>query len=219
LDVSRSYADYAIRNIIMLKFIPCGVNAQSAGECALRLHPIVKDRLDAIDRIVIKSHERMMRVLDKQGPLTNPADRDHCVQYVVAVLLIHGKIIPSDFSDDFAQDPRIDSLRGKMTVLEEPAFTRDFNDPEKRSNKQSIEIIFKDGSRTPEIAVEYPSGYPPLNESAFRMTETKFKAHIASHCSRDAQAAILRICTDQTRFEQTAVNDFMEYLAVKDHES
>lgn len=206
----RPYGDYAMEHIITFKFIPAGVNAQSAGECAFRLHPLVKDRLDDIENVAIKSHDRMIRVLDKKGPLTNPADRDHCVQYVIAILLIHGKISASDFEDEVAADPRIDRLRDKMIVTEEPLYTRDFNDPTKPSNTQSIEIRFKDGSATPTIEIEYPTGYPPLRDEAFMLVEEKFKGHLARRYSQERQDIILKLCLDQTQLEQTAVDMFME---------
>lgn len=206
LKVPRPYGEYVINNIVMFKFIPAGVQAQTAGECAIKLNPLVKDRLDDIDKIIVRSHERMIRVLDKKGPLSNPADRTHCVQYVVAVLLIHGQITPSDFSDQFAADPRIDRLRDKMIVVEEPSYTRDFNDPAKRSNTQSILICFKDGTATPNVEIQYAAGYPPLGWRAFSLVDAKFKAHLAHRYSQRQQDTILAFCSDQAIFEQTPVD-------------
>lgn len=213
LKVPRPYGEYVINHILMFKFIPAGVQAQTAGECAIILHPLVKDRLDDIGKITVRGHERMIRVLDKKGPLSNPADRTHCVQYVVAVLLIHGQITPSDFSDQFAADPRIDRLREKIIVAEEPSYTRDFNDPAKRSNTQSIQVCFKDGTTTPNVEIQYAAGYPPLGPKAFSLVDAKFRAHLAHRYSQRQQDSILVFCSDQAIFEQTPVDVLVEQFA------
>ena len=212
LQFPREYADHVIEHLVMFKFIPASVQAQSAGECARRLHPVVKDRLEDIDRITLKSHERMIRGLDKKGPLTSAADRTHCVQYVIAVLLIHGRMSTSDFNGDFAADPRIDRLRDKMLVQEEPRYTSDFNDPAKRSNTQSLEIRFKDGSGPPSVEIEYPPGYPPLRDQDFALVEEKFREHLRHRYAVPKQQAILTCCLDQAKLEQMPVDAFMDLL-------
>jgi 2-methylcitrate dehydratase len=210
----RPYGDYVMEHLINFKLIPASVQAQSAGDCAYRLHPLVRDRLEDIERITVRSHERMIRGLDKKGPLTNPADRGHCVQYVIAVLLIHGSIGATDFDDAFAADQRIDRLRAKMTVVEEPQFTKDFLDPEKRSNTQAIQVSYRDGSSTPEVVVEYPLGYPPLREEALQRVEEKFRAHLKGRYTGAQQDAILELCLDQARLERTPVEVFIDRLVV-----
>ena len=205
----RPYGDFVMGHLIAFKFVPAGMQGQSAAECAYRLHPLVKDRLDDIDSIVIRSHERMMKIMDKRGPLTNPADRDHCVQYLVALGLIHGRIGTADFEDDVAADRRIDALRDRMTVMEDPGYTRDFHDPAKRTNTHSIELRFKDGSRSPRIEVEYPLGHPPLHDDAIPLLEAKLERHLASRFPPERVASMLRLLRDQPRLESTSADEFM----------
>ena len=211
----RKYAHFVMEHLIAFKFVPAGMQGQSATECAYRLHPLVKDRLDDIDAITIRSHERMMKIMDKRGPLTNPADRDHCVQYLVALGLIHGKITTSDFEDAFAADPRIDALRGRMTVVEDPDYTRDFHDPTKRTNTHAIEVIFKDGSRTPTVVVEYPLGHPPLHQDSIPPLEAKLERHLAGRFPREQATSILQGLSDPSRLEQMPADEFMELFLVR----
>ena len=152
--------------------------------------------------------------MDKQGPLDNPADRDHCAQYVVAVGLIHGKLEASDFEDEFAADPRIDRLREKMTVVEEPRYSRDFADPEKLSSANAIEVRFKDGSKTPKVEVEYPMGHPRRRSEFIPMLEAKFRKHLARRFPPKQQAAILELCMDQARLEAIPVDRFMDRFVI-----
>ena len=210
---SCPYASYAVENVLF-KFVPAAMESQSAVECAFRLHPLVKDRLDDIEAITITSHKKMMGVMDKQGPLTNPADRDHCAQYVVAVALIYGKLNTSDFEDEFAADPRIDRLRAKMTVVEEPRYTRERLDPEKRSNSNAIQVRFKDGSSTPKVEVEYPLGHPRRRAEGIPMLEAKFRTHIRRRFPWKQQATIVELCMDQARLEATPVNEFVDSFVI-----
>jgi len=206
----RPYGEFVMGNLIAFKFVPAGMQGQSAAECAYRLHPLVKDRLADIDSIMISSHERMMKIMDKRGPLTNPADRDHCVQYLVAFGLIHGKIGTSDFEDEVAADPRIDALREKMSVIEDSRYTRDFHDPAKRTNTHSIEIRFKDGSRSPRIEVEYPLGHPPLHDDSIPPLEAKLERHLASRFPSEKIVSMFQLLRDQSRLENTPVDEFMD---------
>lgn len=208
----RPYGDFVMGHLIAFKFVPAGMQGQSAAECAYRLHPLVKDRLGDIDSIAIGSHERMMKIMDKRGPLTNPADRDHCVQYLVALGLIHGRIGTEDFEDDVAADRRIDALRERMTVAEDPRYTRDFHDPAKRTNTHSIEVRFRDGSRSPRIEVEYPLGHPPLHEDAIPLLEAKLERHLAGHFPPARVASLLGLLRDQQRLENMPADEFMDRL-------
>ena len=207
------YAEYAVNNVLF-KIFPAAMESQSAVECAFRLHPIVRDRIEDIECITIRTHKKMLGVMDKRGPLTNPADRDHCAQYVVAVALLHGRLNASDFNDDFAAEPRIDRLRDKMTILEEPRFTRERLDAQKRSNGNSIEVHFKDGSATPVIEVEYPVGHPRRRSEAIPLLEEKFRAHMRGHFSAKQSAGIFEICSDQERLEETPVSEFLDRFMV-----
>src|SRR5262249_15788727 len=153
--------------------------------------------------ITIHSQKELMRIMDKHGPLNNPADRDHCAQYVVAVGLLHGKLEASDFEDEFAADPRIDRLREKMTVVEEPRYSGESVDPEKRSSANAIELRFRDGSGPSRVEVEYPVGPPRRRAEAIPLLEAKFRKHLAGRFPPRQQAAILDLFLDQARLEST----------------
>src|SRR3546814_7429944 len=139
--------------------LPDEFNDQTAVECSMQLHPLVKDRIDDIERIEIQTQEAGVRIIDKTGPLANYADRDHCLQYMVAVPLIFGRLTADDYNDEVAADPRIDALRAKMTVSENPQFTKDYFDPEKRYIGNSVQVFFKDGSSTDLVSIDYPIGH------------------------------------------------------------
>jgi len=209
----RRYGDYIIRNS-MFKFVAAGMHGQSAVECAFRLHPLVKDRLSEIERVEIFSQRALMGIMDKTGPLHNPADRDHSVQYIVAVGLIFGKLDARDFEDARASDPRIDRLRAKMTVIEDPKFTRDFYEPGKRSSANAIQVRFRDGSSTPKVVVEFPVGHPRRVREAEGVLRTKFERSLARRYAPKRIARILGLCDDQARLERTPVDEFMEELAL-----
>jgi 2-methylcitrate dehydratase len=138
---------------------PAEFHAQTAVECAMALHPKVVDRIADISKITIRTHESAIRIIDKKGPLANPADRDHCIQYMVAVPLIHGRLAAADYEDNIADDPRIDRLRDKMVCVEDRQFSKDYLDPDKRSIANAITIEFRDGSKLKEVVVEYPIGH------------------------------------------------------------
>jgi len=209
----RPYGDYVIQNS-MFKFVAPGMHGQSAVECAFRLHPHVKDKLSEIKRIDIFSQRALMGIMDKTGPLRNPADRDHSVQYVVAVGLIQGKLDASDFEDAMASDPRIDALRAKITVTEDKRYTREFTDPKKRSSANAIQITFKDGSRTPKVVVEFPFGHPRRLKNAGGVLRTKFERSLARRYAGNRVRRILALCDDGERLEGTAVHEFMGMLAL-----
>ncbi|MBI3936793.1 MAG: bifunctional 2-methylcitrate dehydratase/aconitate hydratase [Betaproteobacteria bacterium] len=209
----RPYGSYVLENV-MFKFVPAGMHSQTAVECAFKLHPLVKDRLDGIEAITIRSHEKLIGIMDKSGPLNNPADRDHCAQYVVAVGLIYGRLAGSDFEDEFAADPRIDPLRAKMKVVEDPRYTREFHDPAKRSSANAIEVRFRDGSSAPAVEVEYPVGHPRRRAEGIPMLEAKFRATLARRFPPRQQAAILEICLDQARFEATPADEFVDRFVI-----
>ena len=209
----RPYGDYVIQNS-MFKFVAAGMHGQSAVECAFRLHPHVKNRLADIRRIEIHSQRALMGIMDKTGPLHNPADRDHSVQYVVAVGLIHGKLDAADFEDAFAADPRIDVLRAKMTVTEDPRFTREFTDPKIRSSANAIQVTFRDGSRTPKVTVQFPFGHPRRLKAAGPVLRAKFERSLARRYSARRVNAILALCDDGVRLAATPVHEFMTLLAL-----
>jgi 2-methylcitrate dehydratase len=208
----RPYGEYVLPHS-MFKFVAAGMHSQSAIECALRLHPLVKDRLNDIKSIDIHSQKALMRIMNKTGPLHNPADRDHCVKYIVAVGLIHGKLDPQDFSDDFAADPRIDGLRAMTMVTEDMRFTREFYDPEKRSSANAVQVHFKDGSSTPKVEIEYPVGHPRRRSEVMPVLRAKFEASLARRFDDARRNKILAVCGDAAAFDSMPVDAFVGLLA------
>ena len=164
---------------------PAEFHAQTAVEAALELHGAVKDRLEDIERIVIETQEAGSRIIDKTGPLDNPADRDHCIQYMVAVPMIHGRLTARDYEDEIAQDPRIDALREKMEVRENPGFTVDYMDPDKRAIGNAVQVHFKDGGSTARVEVPYPIGHRRRRSEGVPLLQEKFERHVAAHLAPD----------------------------------
>src|SRR5262249_35719501 len=153
---ARPFGSYVMENVLFKISFPAEFHAQTAVEAALRLHPGVGGKLDQIERGEITTHESAIRIIDKRGPLHNPADRDHCLQYMTAIGLIFGRLTAEHYEDKAAGDPRIDALRAKMTVTEDRQYSRDYLDPEKRSIANAVQVFFRDGSKTEKVAVEYP---------------------------------------------------------------
>ncbi|MDX1653874.1 MAG: 2-methylcitrate dehydratase, partial [Candidatus Competibacteraceae bacterium] len=214
LKFSQGYGSYVMENVLFKISFPAEFHAQTAVEAAVTLHPEVKDKLDQIERIVIETQESGARIIDKTGPLDNPADRDHCIQYMVAVPLIKGSLTAEDYEDSVAADPRIDQLRGKMEVVENERFTQDYLDPEKRSIGNSVQVFFKDGTSTDRVEVEYPIGHRRRRAEGIPVLQAKFERNLAGRLSAKKCRQILDICADQQRLEETAVNEFMDLLAL-----
>ena len=176
------------------------------------LHAVVRDRLDAIDHILIETQEPAMRIIDKTGPLANPADRDHCLQYMVAVPLIFGRLGPADYEDDVAADPRIDRLRGLMQVRENPGFTQDYYDPERRFIGNALQVFFKDGSSTPRVQVDYPVGHRRRRAEGQPLLVAKFAAAVRDHYSAARAERVQALFADSSRLPALSVNEFMAAL-------
>lgn len=211
--VSRPYGSYIMENVLFKIAYPAGFHAQSAVECAIQLHPLVRDRLSDIERIELDTHLACVRVLAKTGPLYNFADRDHCLQYMVAIGLLRGALESSDYEDAAAADPRIDRLRELMVVREDKRYTSDFYDPDKRSNANAIRVVFKDGSKTPKVSVEFPLGHPRRRKDGMPLLLQKFKVNLARRYPAKQQAAIFDLCMDRKRLESTPVHEFVDMLA------
>src|SRR3989440_2656408 len=175
----RPYGSYVMEHVLFKISFPAEFHAQTAVECAMQLHPLVKDRLADIAKITIRTHESAIRIIDKKGPLSNPADRDHCIQYMGAVPLIHGRLLAGDYEDGIAADPRIDALRAKMVCVDDPRFSKDYLDPEKRSIANAITIEFADGNRAREAVVEYPIGHRRRRKEGIPLLIEKFKTNLA----------------------------------------
>ena len=210
----RPYGSYVMENVLFKISFPAEFHAQTAVECAMRLHPELKDRLDDIKRIAIRTHEAAIRIIDKKGPLNNPADRDHCIQYMVAVPMIFGRLTASDYEDNVAADPRIDKLRDKMVCVEDKQFTRDYHDPSKRSIANGITVEFKDGSRLKEVVVEYPIGHKRRRKEGMPVLVEKFKTNLARRFPPKQQKAVLELCLDPKKLAAAPVNEFVDMMVI-----
>ena len=208
----RSYGSYVMENVLFKISFPAEFHAQTAVECAMQLHPLVGDRLADIRRITIRTHESAIRIIDKKGPLANPADRDHCIQYMVAVPMIHGRLTAADYEDSIAADPRIDALREKMVCVEDPQFSRDYLDPQRRSIANAITVEFNDGTRTQEVVVEYPIGHRRRREEGIPVLIEKFRTNIARRFAGRQQQAILDVALDAQRLAATPVHEFVDLM-------
>jgi 2-methylcitrate dehydratase len=211
----RPYESYVMENVLFKISFPAEFHAQTAAECAMILHPQVKDRLNDIERIVITTHESAIRIIDKTGPLHNPADRDHCIQYMTAVPLIFGRLTADDYEDNVASDPRIDSLRAKIQVIENKKHSADYLDPEKRSIANAVQIFFKDGTFTENVVVEYPLGHRRRRAEGIPLLIEKFKANLATRFPEDRIAAILNLFSNPQKLEDTPAHEFMNLFVVK----
>ncbi|MFA5058430.1 MAG: bifunctional 2-methylcitrate dehydratase/aconitate hydratase, partial [Opitutaceae bacterium] len=208
------FGSYVMEQVLFKISFPAEFHAQTAVEAALALHPRVAPRLADITRIVIETQESGKRIIDKTGPLANPADRDHCLQYMVAVPLIKGSLAAEDYEDGAAADPRIDALRGKMEVVENTAFTRDYLDPAKRSIGNSVQVFFRDGSSTGRVAVEYPIGHRRRRQEGAPLLWQKFGKNLHGRIPAPAAEAIMSLFQDPARLHQTPVPRLLDLLAV-----
>ncbi len=212
LVLNQTYGTYVMENILFKISFPAEFHAQTAVEAAVKLHPEVTGRLDEIDRILIKTQESGDRIINKTGKLDNPADRDHCLQYMVAIGLLEGDLQAEHYEDDVAADPRVDALRDKMEVVEEERFTREYLESDKRAIGNSLQVFFADGSSTDEIVVDYPVGHRRRRDEGIPLLEAKFERYLRGRISAKPAREILEICADQQAFEQTPVTRMMELL-------
>lgn len=210
----RPYGSYVMENVLFKISYPAEFHAQTAVECAIKLHPQIKNRLNDIERIVLTTHESAVRIISKTGPLYNPADRDHCLQYMVAIGLIFGELTADYYEDKLAADARIDQLRTKMEVIEDKQYSVDYHDPEKRSIANAMQIYFKDGSKTEKITVEYPLGHRRRRQESIPTLLSKFEHNLAMRFPRKQAEAILSLCQDQKKLAQTPVNEFMDLWVI-----
>jgi 2-methylcitrate dehydratase len=214
IALAQPLGSYVMRNVLFKISFPAEFHAQTAVEAAIQLHPIVAGRLDRISRIVIETQESGKRIIDKTGPLFNPADRDHCIRYMVAVPLIRGNLTAQDYEDEAAKDPLIDQLRSKMQVNESSQFSRDYLDPEKRSIGNSIQIFFADGSSTEKVAVEYPIGHPRRRAEGEPLLLAKFERNLRSRVAPKNADRILSLLHDQSSAEATVAHHLFDLLVV-----
>jgi 2-methylcitrate dehydratase len=213
----RPYGSYVMENVLFKISFPAEFHSQTAVEAAMQIHQELRrlgKRPEDIRKITIRTHEACIRIIDKKGPLNNPADRDHCIQYMVAVPILFGRLTAADYEDDIAHDSRIDNLRDKIVCVEDKKFTRDYHDPEKRSIANALTVEFSDGRKLKEIAVEYPIGHKRRRKEGMPVLVEKFKTNLARRFPAKQQNAILDLCLDPKRLAATPVNEFVDLMVI-----
>jgi 2-methylcitrate dehydratase len=214
-SLQQPFGSYVMENILFKISFPAEFHAQTAAEAAVTLHPHVKNRLDDIDRIVITTHESAIRIISKQGDLANAADRDHCLQYMTAVPLIFGNLTAEHYEDSFhVQNPMIDQLREKMEVIEDERYTREYLEEDKRSIANAIQVFFRDGSSTENVAVEYPIGHRRRRKDGIPLLEDKFQNNLATRFTGQHCEQIYNVCRDQEVLENKAVQEFTRQFVI-----
>lgn len=212
----REYGSYVMENLLFKVKYPAEFHGQTAVEAAILLHPQVKDRINDIERIVIRTQESAVRIINKRGQLYNPADRDHSLQYMVAIGLLYGHLTANHYEDETARDPRIDMLRDKMEIIEDKQFSKDYLDAEKRSIANAIQIFFRDGKSTKEIIVEYPLGHRRRRAEAIPMLEEKFKHNLLTRFSAGKTEKIIKLFYNQSALENMPIDEFMQIWSEDD---
>ena len=211
----RDFGSYVMENILFKISFPAEFHAQTACEAAVILHPQIENRIGDIEKIVLTTHDSAIRIISKEGALANPADRDHCLQYMVAVPLLTGDLVAENYEDAYHdQHLSIDELRGKMLVEEDARYSKDYHDPNKRSIANAIQIFFKDGTSTDKVAVEYPIGHKRRRDEGMPVLEAKFQANLATRFIDSRCAQITALCGNQAALEQTPVNEFMDLFVI-----
>lgn len=213
--VSQPYGTYVMENVLFKISFPAEFHAQTAAEAAVALHPLVRDRLDEIERIVVTTHESAIRIISKVGELANPADRDHCLQYMVAVPLAFGDLTAEHYEDDFHRThPVIDLLRDKMEIVEDERYSLDYHQADKRSIANAIQVFFNDGTYTDRVAVEYPLGHRRRREEGIPLLKEKFRRNLATRFPAQRCERILALYEDVARLESMPVNTFLEHWTI-----
>ncbi len=213
----RPYGSYVMENVLFKISFPAEFHSQTAVECAMDIHAQLKKAgksVEDIKKITIRTHEACIRIIDKKGPLNNPADRDHCIQYMVAVPIIFGRLTAEDYEDKIAKDPRIDKLRDKIVCVEDKQFTKDYHDPEKRSIANALTVEFNDGKKLKEIVCEYPIGHKRRRKEGIPVLVEKFKTNLARRFPTKQQDAILAVSLDQKKLEAMSVNEYMDLYVI-----
>lgn len=213
----RPYGSYVMENVLFKISFPAEFHSQTAVECAMSIHARLKEigkTPEDIKKITIRTHEACIRIIDKKGPLNNPADRDHCIQYMVAIPLLFGRLTASDYEDAVAADPRIDVLRAKMECVEDVSFTQDYHDPEKRSIANALTVEFSDGSKLDEIVCEYPIGHKRRRKDGIPLLEAKFRTNLARRFPAKQQQRILDVSLDQHRLEAMPVHEYVDLYVI-----
>jgi len=212
----RPYGSYVMENVLFKISFPAEFHSQTGVEAAMTIYHQMQaagKTSDDIAKVTIRTHEACIRIIDKKGPLNNPADRDHCIQYMTAVPFIFGRLTARDYEEDIAADPRIDALREKIVCVEDPGYTADYHNPEKRSIANAITVEFKDGTVFDEVAVEYPIGHARRRAEGIPLLIEKYKTNLARIYDGDKQKKIIDLCLDYDKLAATPVNEFMDLMA------
>ena len=215
LSLPQEFGSYVMENVLFKVSFPAEFHAQTAVEAAVTLHSEVKSRVSNIQKIVISTHESAIRIISKEGQLNNPADIDHCIQYMTAVGLLKGNLVAEDYEDDVAADPRIDLLRRKMVIEEDKRYSQEYLEADKRSIANAVQIFFEDGTSTEKIEVEYPLGHRRRREEGIPLLIEKFKSNLRTQFSQSRSEVILNLCLDESKLESTTVTDFMELMVLE----
>ena len=213
-EFERPFGSYVMENVLLKISYPAEFHAQTAVECAMQLHPLVAGRIDEIERVAIHTQEAGVRIIDKTGPLANYADRDHCIQYMVAVPLLFGRLTAEDYTDAVAADPRIDALRARMVVSEDPRFTAEYFDPDKRYIGNAVEVFFRDGSSTGQVSIDYPIGHRRRRAEGIPVLLRKFEAAIAGHLPASRVEQILALTADPAALDALPVNRLLDLFGL-----
>jgi 2-methylcitrate dehydratase len=212
----REYGTYVMENVLFKISFPAEFHSQTGVEAAMTIYHQMQaagKTSDDIKKVTIRTHEACIRIIDKKGPLNNPADRDHCIQYMTAVPFIFGRLTARDYEDDIASDPRIDALREKIVCVEDTGYTADYHDPEKRSIANAVTVEFNDGTVFDEVAVEYPVGHARRRVEGIPLLIEKYKINLARIYDKDKQSKIIELCLDYDKLAATPVNEFMDLMA------
>ena len=215
LSLPQEFGSYVMENVLFKISFPAEFHAQTAVEAAVTLHSEVKSRVSNIQKIVISTHESAIRIISKEGQLNNPADRDHCIQYMTAVGLLKGNLVAEDYEDDVAADPRIDLLRSKMVIEEDKRYSQEYLEADKRSIANAVQIFFEDGTSTEKIEVEYPLGHRRRREEGIPLLIEKFNSNLRTQFSQSRSEVILNLCLNESKLESTTVSDFMELMVLE----
>ena len=210
----RPYGSYVMENVLFKISFPAEFHAQTAVEAAVKLHAQVARRIDDIERIVLTTHESAIRIISKTGALNNPADRDHCLQYMTAIGLLKGDLTADDYENEVAADPRIDRLREVMQVEEDQRYSREYHEPDKRSIANAVQVFFKDGTSTEKVAVEYPIGHRSRRAEGIPLLISKFESNLATRFPAAQAQRILNLCLDADALAATPVNEFVDLMVV-----
>ena len=212
LSLPQPFGSYVMENVLFKISYPAEFHAQTAVEAAMTLHGQILARLGDIERVTIETQEPGVRIIDKTGPLANPADRDHCIQYMVAIPLLFGRLTAGDYEDQIANDPRVDALRAMMQVKENPTFTKDYYDPDKRYIGNAVQVFFKDGSASARVQVDYPIGHRKRREEGMPVLVKKFEASVAAHFSQKQTESIKAMFAGRTALAAMPVSEFVARL-------